>query len=148
MVVAFFGHSKYFAESGDEERLVSLLEEITRGQRVDFYLGGYGAFDAFARKCAQIYKEKHLNARLFLVVPYLDGRLEGENRYDEILYPALERVPKKYAIIKRNEWMVRQADYVVAYVKTHYGGAYKALFYAHKNNKPYKNMYQGEYKLY
>ena len=36
--------------------------------------------------------------------------------------------------------MVKQADYVFAYVNTHYGGAYNALLYAAKHNKPYMNL--------
>ena len=37
---------------------------------------------------------------------------------------------------------------VFAYVKTHYGGAYKTLLFAHKQKKPFINLYQGDYELY
>ena len=67
---------------------------------------------------------------------------------DDILYPELEQTPLKFAISKRNEWMVKQADYVFAYVNTHYGGAYNALLYTAKHNKPYMNLYSGNYELY
>lgn len=68
---------------------------------------------------------------------WLDERKDYiEKEYDEILYPELEQTPLKFAISKRNEWMVKHADYVFAYVNTHYGGAYNAL-------KPYNKLIIG-----
>lgn len=55
--------------------------------------------------------------------------------YDRTLYPALENVPRRFAILKRNEYMVDAADIVVAYVKYEWGGAAKALEYARRRKK-------------
>ena len=153
MIITFCGHSSYISDLDDEKRLLGLFEQVIHGEKVSFYLGGYGRFDGFARRCAQEYKEKYCNAELVFVSPYfgewLNERKEILNKeYDRIVYPNLECVPKKFAILKRNEWMVKQADYVFAYVRTHYGGAYKALLYAYKHKKPYINLYQGNYELY
>ena len=153
MIIAFCGHSSYLEEIDDEKRLLCGLEQVIHGENVSFYLGGYGRFDDFARACARKYKEKHANAELVFITPYLgkwlDERKEIINSlYDRIVYPDLEHVPLKFAILKRNEWMVNQADYLFAYVRAHYGGAYKTLLYAHKHKKPYTNLYQGNYELY
>ena len=153
MIITFCGHSNFRAEQDDECRLLSLLEEVSKGQQIDFYLGGYGNFDYFAKDCAKKLKEKHPDARLIFITPYLNKWLNDrkeyfEKEYDEILYPEIENVPLKFAISKRNEWMVNNADYVFAYVHTHFGGAYRTLLYAHKHKKPYKNLYRGNYELY
>lgn len=153
MVITFFGHSSTIYSDIDEKRLFEQIEKITKGDDVDFYLGGYGNFDALAKNCAKQYKISHPNARIIFVTPYLNKWLDErkdyiEKEYDEILYPELEQTPLKFAISKRNEWMVKQADYVFAYVNTHYGGAYNALLYAAKHNKPYMNLYSGDYELY
>ena len=153
MIITFCGHSSYESNIDDEKRLLELFEQVTRGEKVVFYLGGYGRFDGFAHRCAKKYQEKHSNAELVFVTPYLGKWLDErkdfiEKEYDRIVYPNLECVPPKFAILKRNEWMVDQADYVFAYVRTHYGGAYKGLLYAHKHKKPYINLYQGNYELY
>ena len=80
---------------------------------------------------------------------WLDERKDYlEKEYDEIVYPEIENTIPKFAISKRNEWMINQADYVFAYVQTHYVGAYKTLLYAHKHHKPYTNLYKGNYELY
>jgi len=153
MVITFCGHADYLSNLEDEKTLLNLLEEVINGEPVDFYLGGYGGFDAFALNCAKRYKERHNNSKLIFITPYLDKRLEGRknilfNIYDDIIYPELEYIPRKLAIIKRNEWMITKADYVFCYVRTHYGGAYKAMLYADKLKKKYINIYKGDYSLY
>lgn len=153
MVITFCGHSNYLSNSNDEERLLTLLEEIIQGNQVDFYLGGYGMFDAFAFKCARKYKERHLNVKLVFVAPYLGDWLKErkdmiQKMYDVIVYPEIECILPKFAILKRNEWMVQKADYIIGYVERHYGGAYQTLLYARKHKKPYTNLYQGDYELY
>lgn len=153
MIITFCGHSNFKAEQGDEGRALQILENIAKGEQVDFYLGGYGGFDRFALRCAKKYKETHPDTKLIFISPYQnkwleDRRAQIEKEYDEIIYPELERVPLKFAILKRNEFMVGQADHVICYVQTHYGGAYKTLLYAHKRKKSYVNLYQGDYELY
>ena len=153
MIITFCGHSDYLEHKEDEERLLSLLETIANGRHVDFYLGGYGKFDAFAKKCAEKYKKTHNDAKIIFVTPYLNKWLDDrreylEKEYDEILYPELENTPLRYAISKRNEWMINRSDYLIAYVRTHFGGAYNALLYADKHNMPYSNLYSDNYELY
>ena len=153
MIITFCGHSNYSSSLEDEERLLKLLKIVACGEQVDFYLGGYGGFDRFALKCATKYKQLYKNTKLVFITPYLDKWLNERKdilikTYDEIIYPEIEHVPQKFAIIKRNEWMIKQADYIFVYVNTHYGGAYRALLYAHKHKKPYTNLYQGDYELY
>jgi uncharacterized phage-like protein YoqJ len=153
MIVTFCGHANYLSSLEDEMQLLHSLERIVRDKEVNFYFGRYGNFDHFALECAKKYKTRHQNATLVFITPYLDKWLTErksilETRYDQIIYPAIEHIPNKFAITARNKWMIDQADYVFAYVKTHYGGAYKTLLYAHKHQKPYTNLYQGDYELY
>jgi len=153
MIVTFCGHSTFFCDEKDEKRLLNLLEKVALKNQVNFYLGGYGNFDNFALKCAKLYKKQHKNAKIVFVTPYLgkwlDKRKEFlKQNYDEIIYPEIEFVPQKLAIIKRNEWMIDQADFIFAYVTTHFGGAYKSLLYALKNKKPYVNLFQEKHDLY
>lgn len=153
MIITFCGHSQFSETPNDEKNLLELFEKIANGRHIDFYLGGYGNFDAFAKHCAKKYKEKHPDTRVIFVTPYLNKWLDDrreffEKEYDEILYPELENMPLKYAISKRNKWMISHSDYLIAYVRTHYGGAYNALLYADKHKKPYTNLYIGNYELY
>ena len=56
MVITFFGHSSTIYSDIDEKRLLEQIEKITKGNDVDFYLGGYGNFDALAKNCAKQYR--------------------------------------------------------------------------------------------
>ena len=51
------------------------------------------------------------------------------------MYPALEHIPRRYAITHRNRYMVDKADFVVAYVTHGWGGAAETLEYANKKKK-------------
>lgn len=151
MIVAFCGHSTFSPKPIYEDRIMNILEDVSNGAPITFYLGGYGDFDHFAKRCAENYKKKYPESKLIFVTPYLgkwlDDRRDYIKQYDETVYPDIETVPLKFAISKRNEWMVNESDYVIAYVQTHYGGAYNMLLYAHKHNKPYTNIYDGKYEL-
>ena len=71
---------------------------------------------------------------LILVLPYLNGAMPAEG-YDETVYPPLESVPRRYAILRRNEWMIQRCDVLIAYVTHGWGGAAKTLAYARKRKK-------------
>ena len=106
---------------------------IIQGAR-DFLLGGYGQFDACAASIVWEMKKKYPAIQSTLVLPYLDRKADTA-RYDGTTYPPLEKVPKRYAISKRNEWMVDEADTVVAYVIRSWGGAANTLAYAQRRKK-------------
>ena len=152
MIIAFFGHSDYREKQGDKERVIKRIEELAKGEQVSFYLGGYGKFDRFAFSCAKEYKKRFVGAKLCLITPYpnkLPRNLEYERaEYDESIYPSLEKTPLKYAIIKRNEWIVEKSDYIFAFLEMHYGGTYRAIKHAVVKKKSYENIYDGDYELY
>ncbi len=61
MIITFCGHSDYIASAEDEQKILSILSEKIGDQNAELFLGGYGAFDAFAKKCGsshRIWKDK------------------------------------------------------------------------------------------
>ena len=68
------------------------------------------------------------------MIPYLD-RDYDPMYYDGSVYPPLETVPRRYAISKRNEWMVEQADVIISCVTHGWGGAATTLTYANRKKK-------------
>jgi hypothetical protein len=60
--------------------------------------------------------------------------------YDDVVYPPLENVPLKFAISRRNEWVVDNSDIVYAYVKHSWGGVAKMLAYAKHKQKQIINI--------
>ena len=141
MIVTFCGHRDFVETAEAENQLTMFLEKYARENvRLVCYNGGYGNFDYFAAKCVQRKQEQYSNIRNCLVLPYIDQpfleRIEiFKNHFDETIYPLLESVPRKYAIIRRNEWMVDSADIVIAYVTYSWGGAARTLEYARRKKK-------------
>ena len=95
-------------------------ELIARGATT-FYLGGYGAFDNLAASVLRRQKEQYPQIELVLVMAYLNDRRDASG------YPPLETVPPRFAISRRNRWMVQSSDIVVAYVLHDWGGAAATL---------------------
>lgn len=113
-----------------KETCISLLHQGADA----FFLGGYGTFDLLCKDILLQLRHDGYHFKMLLVIPYLNRTLSADG-YDEIIYPPIEHVPLRYAISKRNEWMVMHADVVVSYVIHHWGGAYSTMMYARKKKK-------------
>ena len=150
MIVSFFGHKTirccYDISTQIEN---AILENIHYQEKVFFYCGGYGDFDmmcaSVCRKISKIYQ----NCEIVYITPYMTEAHQQKIKhfidiktYDSVVFPPLEKVPPKYAIIRRNEWMVEQADLIIACVEHTFGGAYTAIEYARKKKKRVINLYE------
>ena len=140
MVISFCGHSTFCKTAEIEEQLLSILQSQVGNDHVDFYLGGYGSFDSFARECCRKFQSEHPNASLVFVTPYLEIDKFKQDLYDESVYPPLEDKPRKFAISYRNKWMVENADLVIAYVNHSSGGAYTTYQHAKRKKKQIINL--------
>lgn len=134
MVVTFCGHREVVNAPLLDAWLNEIAEALIQEGANCFYLGGYGQFDRAAAAAIRKQKERYPQIRSVLVLPYLDATLPTAD-YDETVYPPLESVPKRYAILRRNQYMVDKADVVVAYVSRSFGGAYQTLQYAKRKRK-------------
>ena len=134
LTVTFCGHSEVPDRAQVRVWLTDVCERLIGDGATEFYLGGYGAFDRLCAEVLQELKPRYAHIRLILVLPYLNSAMSMEG-YDETVYPPLESVPRRYAILRRNEWMIRRCDVLVAYVTHGWGGAAKTLDYARKRKK-------------
>ena len=121
-----------------------LLQEIRKNPACKFYLGGYGDFDSLCLNILKEIKADFPAIELLFITPYLNdnySKLEtAKLYYDGIIYPPLENVPRRFCISKRNEWMVNEADFVIAFVKYFWGGAAKTLEYAKRKKVEFFNL--------
>ena len=134
MRITFCGHKEVWDREPVERWLKQVCGELISQGANEFFLGGYGHFDYMCASVLRELKESHPQIRLILVLPYLNSTMITDG-YDETVYPPLETVPPRFAIVRRNEWMVRESDVVVAYVIRGFGGAAKTLEYARKKKK-------------
>ena len=134
MIVTFCGHSELSNGALVREWLSGVCERLIVSGANEFSLGGYGAFDDLCADVLCGLKLQYRHIRLVLVLPYLNRAMPTAG-YDATVYPPLESVPLRYAILRRNEWMIQHSDVVVAYVIHDWGGAARTLEYARRKKK-------------
>ena len=134
MIVTFCGHREIAQTTEVEEWLQTVIHSLIEQGATTFYLGGYGAFDGLAASVLRKEKKNHPWIERILVLAYLNGRQDAVG-YDGSVYPELEKIPRRFAILHRNRWMVQSADVVVAYVLHDWGGAATTLRYAKQKRK-------------
>lgn len=129
MTITFCGHGDTIISSELQKWLKQIIiSQIEAGADV-FYLGGYGAFDRAAASAVWELKKTYPHIQSILVLPYLDKKVDMSH-YDNTVYPPLESVPRRYAILRRNRWMVDVSDVIIAAVDHSWGGAAQTLQYA------------------
>ena len=139
MTVTFCGHGNETYSDEIRKRLSDTIEELILQGADEFLLGGYGSFDLMAAYTVRSFKAKYPHIKSVLVVPYIDRSFDKE-LYDYSEYPPLESVPKRLAILKRNEYMVNRSDIVIAYISHNWGGAAKTFDYAVRRGKSLTNI--------
>lgn len=130
----FFGH-----RDCPETIRPKLRNELTRlitEHRVDmFYIGNQGRFDALVRSVLRELQEEY---PLYYAVVLAYMPQQGHEDYSDTMLPeGIESVHPRYAISWRNNWMLQQSEYVVAYVTHSWGGAAQ---FARKAASQHKNI--------
>lgn len=142
-ICAFFGHRDIWQDIS--EPLEQAIRTVIKEHDISvFWVGGYGQFDSRAAGMVRGLKKEFPNITLHLVLSYLPtAKTYFSDNYDSTVYPeGLELVPRRYAISKRNQWIVNNCDIVIAYVHHNYGGAYTACKYAERKGKLIINIGQ------
>ena len=149
MTITFAGHS--FISSNNKVK--EMVKEQIRNNIIDVklvtcYLGGYGDFDEICARACRELKQEYYGIEAIYVTPYISlseqEKIKEMQRWglcDASIYPPIEKVPLRFAISKRNEWMMTNADLIIAYVNHNYGGAYKSLQTAKRKKKKIINIY-------
>ena len=145
ITVSFCGHSTIY-DKGVKEALYKAISDVllplSSIDKVTFFCGGYGAFDDLCSVVIDEIRSRGVAPKIekVFVTPYISESYKDHidlmrSRYDDVVFPPIESVPLKYAISRRNEWMIDQADVVISYVSHSFGGAATTLRYAYRKNK-------------
>ena len=150
MMISFVGHAFVANRREVKEKVKKQLRRVlSRSERITCYLGGRGDFDELCAEACRDLKREFGGIETVYVTP--DIRLGAQLRikdmermglYDASVYPPIEKTPPRFAIIKRNEWMMESADLIIAYVSHEYGGAFRALRFAKRRKKEIVNLFE------
>lgn len=129
-----FGH----ADCPDQvlPRLEQAIETALSNGVTDFYVGNRGAFDRLATTAVKRAKKKFPGVRLYLLLAYhpAERAPEPSEGFDGTYYPLEKTPPRRFAIVRTNEAMLSQVDYVICYVN-HVGNSRKILSLAQKRQE-------------
>lgn len=120
--------------------VVPLLEReverhISEYSVTDFTVVHYGTFDAMAAKAVIRAKKRHPKVTLTLLLPYHpeERPIRIPDGFDGTLYPPdMERVPKRLAIVRANQYALRHCTHLIACVSHPSGGSWEILSAARK----------------
>ena len=136
-VCTFFGH--HDCPSSIKPKLREVLIDLIENHLVDvFYVGNKGAFDRLAQSVLRELVQEYPHIRYAVVLERMPGKQSEdypEDYSDTMLPEGIEEVPPRFAIVWRNKWMLRQSDYVVAYVTHSWGGAAQFAEMAERQKK-------------
>ena len=122
-VCTFFGHRE--CSDSIKTKLREVLIDLITNHNVDmFYVGNQGQFDAIVRGALRELREECPQINYAVVLAYIPGKQTEYDDYSDTMLPeGIESVHPRYAISWRNNWMLKQSDYVVTYITHSYGGA-------------------------
>ena len=136
MICTFFGHRD--APSKMEGTIRETIERLISEGVTCFYVGNNGNFDSMVHRQLKQLSGEYPHIKYYVVLAYMPTEQSefDVTDYTETIYPeGLESVPPRFAISKRNQWMVEKADIVVTYVKYSTGGAAHAKKLAVRKGK-------------
>ncbi len=141
-VCTFLGHKD--CPDSIRERLRETLTELIIEYHVDmFCVGNQGQFDAIVQGTLRELKKEHPQINYAVVLAYMPEN-QNDNFDDAMLPEGIESVHPRYAIPWRNDWMLRQSDYVVTYITHFWGGAAQYAAKAVRQGKIVSNLAYAE----
>ena len=120
---------------------ISLIEAAAEKQYNEYYIrtfivGNRGNFDSHAATAIKNLKKKYGDISLLLLLAYhpAERPVHLTEGFDNSYYPPLEGVPRQYAIVRANQFMVDTADSIICYVNR-IGNTRKLLQQAERRQK-------------
>ena len=119
----FFGHRD--CPDTIKPRLREVLVDLIEHYSVDmFYVGNQGRFDAIVRSELRDLQRAYPQINYAVVLAYMPGKQTEYDDYADTMLPeGIESVHPRYAMSWRNNWMLKQSDYVITYITHSWGGA-------------------------
>lgn len=121
----FFGHRD--CPETIKPKLREVLVDLITNHGVEmFYVGHQGQFDAYVHSELKKLKKEYPQINFAVVLAYMPGKKTEYDDYSDTMLPeGIESVHPRYAISWRNNWMIQQSEYIVAYITHTWGGAFQ-----------------------
>lgn len=142
MTVTFFGHkdTPELVVPCLEKTLRHLIENENAGL---FYVGNHGKFDGYALRVLKKLKIEFPHIEYAIVLAYMPNTSQythGDTEYTTVLPEEAAISIPKFAICRRNDWMLQKSDTIIGYITRSFGGAAQYYQKAIKKKKSVINL--------
>ncbi|MBQ1815313.1 MAG: hypothetical protein II125_02575 [Ruminococcus sp.] len=139
----FFGHRD--APDTIKPELIKAIGELIDKHGVkNFYVGNNGRFDSLVASALKEISADHPEISYAVVLAYLPKKgseKQPEADWQHYVFPdGIESVPKKFCISWRNDWLIKNSQYVICYVSHITGGAFDFTQKAKKKGRTVINL--------
>ena len=121
----FLGHGECYGL--DKAVLRDAIEDLIKQGVTEFLVGNHGQFDGMVFSCLQDLSKAYPEISYSVALAYLPTRKEDYDMYQgHSFYPeGLEFGLARFAIERRNCYLIDSADTCLCYINHTFGGAYK-----------------------
>ena len=124
---AFLGNDYSISPDGISEKIAAEIRTLIKTEGVDtFFVGSKGGYELDAyRTVVKLKQEEFPNIRIVFVIANTPELQRIKLPFDDFVYPPkAETENKRWCIVHRNNWIVDNTDFVIAYNRYH-GRAFK-----------------------
>lgn len=131
---AFIGHSD--CPEGVKEKLLLEIENLIVNEKVDkFYVGTHGAFDRLVYEVlCELEKKYKIIIKIALAYLNRENELTYYDTNKTIFPDCVAKVPPRFAITRRNNYMLQKADYLICFLNHQFSNTYEFVLKAVKKN--------------
>ena len=122
MVCTFFGHSDCY--DLDSKKLRDAIEDMIHRDVVIFYVGNQGHFDRMVYSCLKQLRQVYPHICISVVLAYPPVQKTDYLDTEDTIYPEIEKGLSRFAIPRRNAWMIDQSTHCICYINHTWGKAY------------------------
>lgn len=137
MNCTFFGHKD--APYSIKPKLRNIIVNLIENKNVDcFYIGNQGNFDYMAYDILkELFKIYNISYKIVLAyIPVKKSEFDIIDYSYTVIPEGIEKIPKRFAIVYRNKFMIENSDFVITYItRNSLSGAAKFRDYAIKKEK-------------
>ncbi len=140
LTCTFFGHRN--CPSDISSILYTLIESlITQHNVTRFYVGNQGNFDHIVRRTLRKIRVAYPHIQYAVVLAYMPTEKDNALDFSDTIFPEeIAASHPRYAISKRNRWMLQRSDYVIGYITHATGGAAQFASSAKAQGKQFINV--------
>ena len=106
----------------------------------EFLVGNNGNFDFYAQCVLRELKTEGYGICFDIVFSHLGENALSQNQSETVFPEGLEKALPRFAISKRNDWLIKNSSYLIAYVVHTFSNSYKWMQKASKRGLKIINL--------